>query len=63
MLPGRKMCTLAADILADPTHIDHANRLRAGVKAKVLPFQVMAPSTLGAFLRSVTFGMSASSTP
>jgi hypothetical protein len=55
-LPGRKMLTLVAAILAGATHIDHANRLRAGATAKVLPFKVMAPSTLGTFLRSFTFG-------
>jgi len=55
-LPGRKVLTLVAAILAGATHIDHANRLRAGSTAKVLPFRVMAPSTLGTFLRSFTFG-------
>lgn len=28
--PGRKILTLVAAILADGTHIDHADRLRAG---------------------------------
>ncbi len=37
-------------------HIDHADRLRAGATGRVLPFRVMAPSTLGTFLRSFTFG-------
>lgn len=55
-LPGRKVLTLVAAILAGATHIDHANRLRAGATARVLPFKVMAPSTLGTFLRSFTFG-------
>jgi hypothetical protein len=55
-LPGRKVLTLVAAILTGATHIDHANRLRAGATAKVLPFRVMAPSTLGTFLRSFTFG-------
>lgn len=55
-LPGRKVLTLVAAILAGATHIDHANRLRAGATARVLPFRVMAPSTLGTFLRSFTFG-------
>lgn len=55
-LPGRKVLTLVASILAGGTHIDHANRLRAGATQKVLPFKVMAPSTLGTFLRSFTFG-------
>jgi hypothetical protein len=54
--PGRKVLTLVAAILAGGTHIDHAARLRAGATQKVLPFRVMAPSTLGTFLRSFTFG-------
>ena len=45
--PGRKVLTLVAAILAGRTHIDHADRLRAGATQKVLPFRVMAPSTLG----------------
>ena len=55
-LPGRKVLTLVASILAGGTHIDHAGRLRAGTTQKVLPFRVMAPSTLGTFLRAFTFG-------
>jgi hypothetical protein len=54
--PGRKVLTLVAAILVGGTHIDHANRLRAGATNRVLPFKVMAPSTLGTFLRSFTFG-------
>jgi hypothetical protein len=55
-LPGRKVLTLVATILAGGSHIDHANVLRAGATERVLPFRVMAPSTLGTFLRSFTFG-------
>ncbi len=54
--PGRKVLTLVASILAGGTHIDHADRLRAGATGRVLPFRVMAPSTLGTFLRAFTFG-------
>lgn len=54
--PGRKVLTLVTSILAGASHIDHADRLRAGATQKVLPFRVMAPSTLGTFLRSFTFG-------
>jgi len=54
--PGRKVLTLVMAILAGATHIDHADRLRAGATQKILPFRVMAPSTLGTFLRSFTFG-------
>src|SRR5487761_902627 len=54
--PGRKVLTLVCAVLAGATHIDHTNRLRAGATQRVLPFKVMAPSTLGTFLRSFTFG-------
>ena len=54
--PGRKVLTLVAAILAEASHIDHADRLRAGATQKVLPFRVMALSTLGTFLRAFTFG-------
>jgi hypothetical protein len=54
--PGRKVCSLVATILAGGTHIDHADVLRAGATQRVLPFRVMAPSTLGTFLRAFTFG-------
>ncbi len=54
--PGRKVLTLVTTILAGGSHIDHADRLRAGATHRVLPFRVMAPSTLGTFLRSFTFG-------
>ena len=36
--------------------IDDAGRLRSGASQAVLPFRVMAPSTVGSFLRSFTFG-------
>lgn len=54
--PGRKVLTLVAAMLAGATHIDHVNMLRAGATGRVLPFKVMAPSTIGSFLRSFTFG-------
>jgi hypothetical protein len=54
--PGRKICTLVATILAGGSHIDHSDMLRAGATQRVLPFRVMAPSTLGTFLRAFTFG-------
>jgi hypothetical protein len=54
--PGRKVLTLVATILAGGSHIDHANVLRSGATRAVLPFRVMAPSTLGTFLRAFTFG-------
>jgi hypothetical protein len=54
--PGRKVLTLVHTIVAGGSHIDHADMLRAGGTQRVLPFRVMAPSTLGTFLRSFTFG-------
>jgi hypothetical protein len=54
--PGRKVLTLVHSILAGGSHIDHADLLRAGATAAVLGHRVMAPSTLGTFLRSFTFG-------
>ena len=53
---GRKILTLVFAILAGASHIDHAQRLRSGAARRVLPFGVMAPSTLGIFLRLFTFG-------
>jgi hypothetical protein len=54
--PGRKVLSLIATILAGGSHIDHADILRAGATQTVLPFRLMAPSTLGTFLRSFTLG-------
>lgn len=54
--PGRKILSLVASMLTGGSHIDHADRLRAGSTQRVLPFGVMAPSTLGTFLRSFTWG-------
>ncbi len=54
--PGRKVLTLVHAMVAGASHIDHADMLRSGGTSAVLPFRVMAPSTLGTFLRSFTFG-------
>jgi hypothetical protein len=54
--PARKIMTLIAAMLAGATHIDHVDVLRAGSTQQVLPFRVMAPSTIGTFLRTFTFG-------
>jgi hypothetical protein len=54
--PGRKVLTLVHAMVAGGSHIDHADVLRAGNTGSVLPHRVMAPSTLGTFLRSFTFG-------
>jgi hypothetical protein len=55
-LPGRKVLTLVHSMAAGGSHIDHADILRAGATQAVLPHRVMAPSTLGTFLRCFTFG-------
>jgi hypothetical protein len=54
--PGRKVLTLVHAIIAGGSHIDHADLLRAGDTGSVLSHRVMAPSTLGTFLRAFTFG-------
>ena len=54
--PGRKVLTLVAAMLAGGTCIDHVGMLRAGAAERVLGFKVAAPSTVGTFLRSFTFG-------
>lgn len=55
-VPGRKVLTLVHAIAAGASHIDHADVLRSGDTARVLGHQVMAPSTLGTFLRAFSFG-------
>jgi len=54
--PGRKVMTLVQSIVAGGDCIEDAHVLRAGATEAVLPHWVMAPSTLGTFLRSFTFG-------
>ncbi len=49
--PGRKVMTLVHMLIAGGSHIDHANMLRSGSTSGVLGHRVMAPSTLGTFLR------------
>lgn len=54
--PGRKVLTLVHAMIAGASHIGHADRLRAGATGRVLGHRVMAPSTLGSFLRAFSFG-------
>ncbi|HMK62695.1 MAG TPA: IS1380 family transposase [Acidimicrobiales bacterium] len=54
--PGRKILTLVHAMVAGASHIDHADMLRAGSTKEVLGHRVMAPSTIGTFLRAFTFG-------
>ena len=53
---GRKVLTLVASMLVGGRCIDDTDRLRSGASGAVLPFEVMAPSTEGTFLRSFTLG-------
>jgi hypothetical protein len=54
--PGRKLLTLVCSALVGGDSIDDADVLRSGETQRVLGHRVMAPSTLGTFLRSFTFG-------
>ena len=54
--PGPKIATVVAAMLAGGTHIDHVEMLRAGRTGQVLGFKPVAPSTVGSFLRTFTFG-------
>ncbi len=56
VLPGRKVMSLVHGMLAGADRIDQMNVLRAGSTSVVLGHRVMAPSTLGTFLRAFTFG-------
>jgi DDE family transposase len=53
---GDKAMTLIHSVLAGGDCIDDADALRAGDTASVLGHGVLAPSTLGTFLRSFTWG-------
>jgi hypothetical protein len=55
-LPGRKVLTLVHAMVAGAECIDDCDVLRSGCTGTVLGHDVMAPSTLGTFLRSFTFG-------
>jgi hypothetical protein len=59
--PGRanvadKAMTLVHSALAGGSWIDDCDRLRAGQAGSVLGHRVLAPSTIGTFLRSFSFG-------
>jgi hypothetical protein len=53
---GHKAMTLIHSALAGGDSIDDADALRAGATASVLGHGVLAPSTLGTYLRSYTWG-------
>lgn len=54
--PGRKVLSLVHGMLAGADCIDEMDVLRAGRTGLVLGHRVMAPSTMGTFLRAFTFG-------
>ena len=54
--PGRKLLTVVHTLLAGGDCIDDADILRSGSTGKVLGHEVMAPSTVGTWLRQFTFG-------
>ena len=54
--PAYKSLSLIHAMVAGASHIDHVDVLRAGATGSILPFHVAAPSTLGTYLRSFTFG-------
>jgi hypothetical protein len=53
---GAKASTVIFGMLAGGRCIDDLDVLRAGATARVLPFSVAAPSTVGTWLRSFSFG-------
>ena len=54
--PGRKVLTLIHAMVAGAECIEDADVLRAGATGRVLGHAVMAPSTLGTFLRAFSYG-------
>jgi hypothetical protein len=54
--PGRRVATLVHALVAGASCIDDADVLRSRASSSVLSPRVMAPSTLGTFLRNFSFG-------
>jgi hypothetical protein len=54
--PGRKVCSLVHAIVLGADSIDDCDVLRSGGTEALLGHRVLAPSTLGTFLRSFSFG-------
>ncbi len=54
--PGRKVMTVISAMALGADCIDDCDVLRAGRTGEVLGHRIAAPSTLGTFLRSFTFG-------
>ena len=53
---GAKALSVVASMLVGGSFIDDAQRLRSGSASAVLPFEPLAASTLGTWLRSFTWG-------
>ena len=54
--PGRKVMSLVHAMLLGADSIDDCDVLRSGRTGRVLGHRVMAPSTLGTFVRAFSFG-------
>jgi hypothetical protein len=54
--PGRKFCTVVSTLLAGGDCIDDVNLLHAGSTAKIVGHDTVAASTVGTWLRELTFG-------
>ena len=54
--PGQKIMTLIESLVVGGDCIDDADILRSGSTSNIVSHKVMAPSTLGTFIRSFTFG-------
>ncbi|MEZ5380838.1 MAG: IS1380 family transposase [Microthrixaceae bacterium] len=54
--PAAKVMTIVMGMLAGATNIDALDRLRSGATRHVLGYVPLAPSTIGTFLRTFTFG-------
>lgn len=54
--PGRKLATLVHTLVAGGECIDDVALLRAGATERVLGHEIVAPSTVGTWLRQFTFG-------
>ena len=54
--PGRKVMSLVFAMLLGAQSIDGCDVLRSGRTGRLLGVRVMAPSTLGTFLRAFSFG-------
>ena len=54
--PGRKLSTLVSSLAAGGTCIDDVDALRAGATARVVGHDTVAATTVGHWLRDITFG-------